>query len=171
MKEFRTSIFVKTKERTRKQMLYNLTIFGSIAGIWALYIFGFPLVGLKTAITITVTLIGMKLYDDKYKGISAYGERKQTILIAEEYLEAENVRIPYSELTNLVIYVNEYLGMSKEFFGIHHGGNNEIAFEHNGKAVSFLFVIKNEDDFKRVESLVHRIENNPALQKNLRVLS
>jgi hypothetical protein len=103
-------------------------------------------------------------------GISAYGERKANLTIAEEYLEIRDVRIPYSELTNLVIYVDEYLGKPREFFGIHHGGDNEISFDRNGKSVSINYVIKNKQDFERVKLLVDKIEKNPRLQKNLRKL-
>lgn len=100
-------------------------------------------------------------------GITAYGERKDSILIAEEYLEVRDVRIPYAELTNLVIYVEEYLGMPKEFFGIHHGGNNKIEFDHKGRSVSINYVIKNKQDYDRVSRLVDGIEKNPLFKKNL----
>jgi hypothetical protein len=169
MEVFNTSIFEKTKEKGRKRLLYNLSIFGAIAGIWILFFIGF-LVGLKGAITISIALLGVKLYDDKYMGISAYGERKANLTITEEYLEIRDVRIPYSELTNLVIYVDEYLGKPKEIYGIHHGGDNEIAFERNGKSVSINYVIKNKQDFEKVKLLVDRIEKNPTLKKNLRKL-
>ncbi|MBX2946098.1 MAG: hypothetical protein KF725_09705 [Cyclobacteriaceae bacterium] len=115
-------------------------------------------------------MIGIKLYDDKYMGITAYGERKANLVIAEEYLEIRDVKIPYSELTNLVIYVDEYLGMPREFFGIHHGGNNKIEFERNGKSVAINYVIKNKQDYERVSRLVDGIEKNPNLEKNLRKL-
>lgn len=170
MEELRTSVFKKTKKRTRKQLIYDLSIFGGIVGLWILFYIGFPLVGLGTAIGSSIALLGIKLYDDKSKGISAYGDRKQTILITEEYLETQGTRILYSELTNLVIYVDEYLGMPKEFFGIHHGGNNEISFERNGKSVSIFYVIKNKQDYDRVLAMVTRIENNPNLKKNLKKL-
>lgn len=170
MEEFRTSIFEKTKERTRKRLLYNLGIFGGIIAIWILYFIGFPLIGLKTAIGFSILLVSIKLYDDRYMGITAYGERSANLVIAEEYLEIRDVRIPYSELTNLVIYVDEYLGMPKEFFGIHHGGNNKIEFNRQGKTVTINYVIKNKQDFLRVSLLVDRIEKNPSLKGNLRKL-
>ena len=169
METFQTSIFEKTKERRRKRLLYNLCIFGGIAGIWILF-FLLPIIGLKVAIGFSVVLLGVKLYDDKYMGISAYGERKANLVIAEQYLKIRDVRIPYTELTNLVIYVNEYLGMPKEFFGIHHGGNNTIEFEHKGKSVSINYVIKNKPDFDRVYKLIDRIEKDPGLKNNLRKL-
>lgn len=170
MEEFRTSIFEKTRERTLKRFWYNFSIFASIAGIWALFFAGLPIDGLKTAITVSVAIMGIKLYNDKYMGISAYGERKANLVIAKQYLEIRDARIPYSELTNLVIYVDEYLGMSKELFGIHHGGNNKIEFEHNGRLVSINYVIKNKQDYDRVSILVDGIEKNPDLKRNLRKL-
>lgn len=170
MEEFRTSIFERTKDKSRKRLMYNLGILGAIAGIWILYFFGFPLVGLKTSIAFSILMVGIKLYDDKYMGISAYGERKANLVIAEQYLEIRDIQIPYTELTNLVIYVEEYLGKPREIFGIHHGGNNKIEFDRNGKSVSINYIIKNKQDYDRVSLLVDRIEKNPTLQKNLRKL-
>jgi len=170
LEEFHTSIFEKTKEKSRKRLISNLAVFGVIAFIWVLLFFGIPFIGLKTAIGFSITVLGIKLYDDKYKGISAYGERKANLVITEQYLEIRDVRIPYTELTNLVIYVDEYLGMPKEIYGIHHGGNNKIEFEREGKLVSVNYIIKNSQDFKRVSQLVDRIEKNPSLKKNLRKL-
>lgn len=128
------------------------------------------MIGLRTAIPFSITMLGIKLYQDKYMGISAYGERKAILVIAEQYLEIRNIRIPYTELTNLVIYVDEYLGMPKEIFGIHHGGNNKIEFDHNGRTVTIHYVIKNAQDFQRVSLLVDGIEKNPSLKKYLRKL-
>jgi hypothetical protein len=170
LEQFKTSIFEKTKEKGRRRLMYNFAVFGTIGGIWALFFIEFPLVGIKTAITFSIALLGYKLYDDKYMGISAYGDRKDSLVIAEDYLEIRNIRIPYSELTNLVIYIDEYLGMPKEFFGIHYGGNNKIEFDRNGKSVSINYVIKNKQDFQRVSQLVDRIEKNPDLKNNLRKL-
>ncbi|MFM8741541.1 MAG: hypothetical protein ACKOC0_15260 [Cytophagales bacterium] len=170
MEEFRTSIFEKTKEKILKRLMFNISIFGAIAGIWALYFGGFPLVGVKTAITFSLALLGFKIYEDKYMGITAYGERKAKLVIAEEYIEIRDVRIPYSELTNLAIFVEEYLGMPREIFGVHHGGNNYIEFERKGKSVSIQFVIKNKQDFERVCRLVDKIERNPHLQRSLKYL-
>lgn len=91
-------------------------------------------------------------------------------MIAEQYLEIRDVRIPNSDLTNLVIYVDEYLGMPREIYGIHHGGNNKIEFDHKGRSVSINYVIKNKQDFQRVTQLVDRIEKDPSLKKYLRKL-
>ena len=170
MEEFRTSIFEKTKEKSRKRLVYNLVLVGFIIGMWVLFFVGFPFVGLKTAIGFSIVLLGWKLYDDRYMGISAYGDRKDDLVITEQYLQIRDVKIRYSEIANLVIYVDEYLGMPKEVFGIRHGGDNRIEFDHNGRTVSINYVIKNERDFQRVGILVDRIEKNPSLQKNLRKL-
>jgi hypothetical protein len=171
VEEFRASIFEKTKEKSRKRLLYNLGIFGTIGVIWILCLTGFPFVGFKTAIGFSIFFLGIKLYDDKYMGISAHGERKATLVVTEQYLEVREVRIPFSELTNLVIYVDEYLGMPKEIYGIHHGGNNKIEFEHKGRAVSINYVIKNKKDYDRFSLMVDRIEKNPELKRNLRQLN
>jgi hypothetical protein len=170
LEEFKTSIFEKTKEKARKRLWYNLGIFGAIAGIWTLFFIGLPIVGVKTAIGFSLAVLGVKLYEDKYMGISAYGERKDTLVIAEQYLEVRGVRIPYTDLTDLVIYVEEYLGKPKDFFGIHHGGNNLIEFNHNGRAVAINYVIKNKQDYDGVSRLVDRIEKDPSLKNHLRKL-
>ena len=170
MEEFRTSIFEKNKEKSRKRAFYNIGIFAAIGGIWVLYFIGFPIIGLKTCIGFTVVMIGIKLYDDKYMGISAYGDRKANLVIAEEHLEIRDVKIPYSDLTDLVIYVDEYLGMPKEIFGIHHGGNNKIEFNHKGRLVSINYVIKNKQDYDRVLRLVNGLEKNPSLTRYFKKL-
>jgi hypothetical protein len=91
-------------------------------------------------------------------------------VIGEDYLEIRDTRIHYSDLTELVIYVDEYLGMPREIYGIHHGGNNKIEFNHKGRLVSINYVIKNKQDYERVSRLVERIEKNPLLKDNLRKL-
>lgn len=175
MEEFRTSIFEKTKAKTRRRMVSTLIFIGTLAGTWALCLFGFPgteiAISYKTAFFFSIAVIGVKLYDDKAAGISAYGERKDNLTITEQYLEIRETKIPYSEMSNLVIYVDEYLGKQKEFFGIHHGGNNKIEFEHRGKLVAINYVIKNKADFDYVGRLVNKIENNPGLKQNLRTLN
>lgn len=170
MEEFRTSIFEKTREKSRKRLLYNLGIIAAIVAVWSLYLMSVPFIGLWTSVSITATLMGMKLYDDKYMGISAYGERKANLAIAEDHLEIRGIRIPYTDLKDLVIYVDEYLGMPREYFGIHHGGNNKIEFNHKGRLVSINYVIKNKQDYDRVYKLVVSIENNAGLKKHLKKL-
>jgi hypothetical protein len=150
--------------------MYNFGIFGTIGAFWILYFAGFPFIGLKTSIGFSIFMLGIKLYDDKAMGITAYGERKDIIVIAEQYLEARGIRIPFSELTDLVIYVDEYLGMPKEIYGIHHGGNNKIEFKYNGRLASINYVIKNKQDYERVARLVDRIEKDPNLKQNLKKL-
>jgi len=168
--EFRTSIFEKTKEKSKTRLLYNIGILSAIGLIWTLYFLRLPIVGIKTSIGFTIAMLGIKLYDDQYMGISAYGERKANLLISEDHLEIRDVKIPYSDLTDLVIYVDEYLGMPKEFFGIHHGGNNKIEFNHRGRLISINYVIKNKQDYDRVLKLVNGIEQNPIYKKNLKKL-
>lgn len=169
--EFRTTIFERSKERTVKRRLYNLAIFGIIVIAWILAITAvFPLVGIESAISATVAMLGWKIYDDHYMGITAYGVRKDKLVIADHYMVIRDVQIPYSDLKNLVIYVEEYLGMPREFFGVHHGGNNLIQFEHKGRSVSINYVIKNKEDYDKVSRLVDGIEKNPDLKQYLRKL-
>lgn len=168
MEKFQTSIFERSKARSRKRLLYNIGVLAFLIGLWTLFLLG--LISLRFSIILSGVIIGVKLYDDKFMGITAYGERKDPLVITEEYLEVRGVQIPYTELTNLVIYVDEYLGMPKEVFGIHHGGNNQIQFERNGKSVTINYVIKNKLDFDRVGQLVRNIETNPAFKNNLRKL-
>lgn len=150
--------------------MYNLGILGTIGAIWVLYFFGFPFIGLKTSIGFSIAMLGLKLYDDKSMGITAYGERTANLVIAEHYLEIRDTRIQYSDLTDLVIYVDEYLGMPKKIYGIHHGGNNKIEFNHNGRMISINYVIKNKQDYERVSRLVDKIEKDLSLKNNLRKL-
>lgn len=174
MEIFQTNVFLKTKAKTRKRLLYNLGIFGAVFAMWMLYFIGIPgtgiRVGLMTVIPFTITLLGIKIYDDSSAGITAYGERKDQLLIAEDYLQIGETRFHYTDLNDLVIYVEEYLGMPKEIYGIHHGGNNLIEFKHNEKLIAFNYVIKNKQDFGKVSALVDRIEKNPVFQKHLRQL-
>ena len=150
--------------------MYNIGIFGATGAVWILYFIGLPFLGFKASAAISAALLGMKLYDDKSMGITAYGERKASLVIAEEYLEIRDVKIPYTDLENLIIYVDEYLGMPKEIYGIHHGGNNKIEFNHNGRMISLNYVIKDKQDYDRVSRLVDGIEKNPNLKSNLRKL-
>ena len=174
MEEFKTSIFEKTKAKTKRRRVSTLIFIGTLVGIWALCLFGYLdlkiSLSIKGALYFSAAVIAAKLYDDKAAGISAYGERKANLTITEQYLEIRDTKIPYTEMSNLVIYVDEYLGKQREFFGIHHGGNNKIEFEHRGKLVAINYVIKNKADFEREGNLVSRIENNPALKPNLREL-
>lgn len=176
MEEYRTTVFVKSAAKSRRRQLYNLGILGAIIAIWAFCIIGLTVTNIRVNLTLTATigltvvLIGMKKYDDKYMGISAYGDREGHLIITRQYLEISEVRIPYNELTNLVIYVDEYLGMSNGLISIHHGGNNLIEFEHKGKPYSFNYIIKNKADYDRVGKLVGQIEKDPELAKHLKVL-
>lgn len=174
MEEFRTTIFEKTKTKTRRRLVSNIIFVATLAGIWGLCLIGYLgleiSIGIKGAFYISAAVIAAKLYDDRAAGVSAYGERKANLTITNEYLEIREIKIPYTKMSNLVIYVDEYLGMPKDFFGIHHGGNNKIEFEHNGKFVSINYVIKNKSDFERVGRLVHTIETDPRLRANLKEL-
>ena len=149
MEEYRTYVFEKSNKKARKRLIYNLSIFLAMGGV--IYLFLVGIVGLGIGIigtvSLIVTLLQMKHYDDKYMGITAYGVRKEKFFIAEEYFRIGDTKIPFSELKDLVIYVDEYEGMPREIFGVHYGGNNEITFSHNGNKVSINYIIKSKSDF------------------------
>jgi hypothetical protein len=165
MEEFKTFIFQKDKKKARKWSMYSLLILLAIAGIlYMVFIgivgIGFSLIG---SIFLIITLFKMKSYDDKYMGISAYGDRKAELIIAEEYFIIDKVKIPFSELEDLLIYVDEYLGKPREFMGVHHGGNNQISFKHKGKKVSFNYIIRSKSDFIQINGIVNKIEQRQKL--------
>ncbi len=159
MKEYTTYVYKKSKNKIRKRFLYNSAIVFAILGVIYMYLIGvfgigFSIVG---AVFFIGTLIQMKLYDDKYMGITAYGDRKEKFKINEQQLIVGKIVFPFSELRNLVIYVNEYEGMPRDLLGIHHGGNNEISFNHYSKSYAFNYIIKNKQDFVNLETLVDTI--------------
>lgn len=167
MEKYLTTIFEEKPEKVRRRMWYNVGIGAAILGSWMAWAF-VPIFGWKIPIGLTIVFLSIKRYDDQASGITAYGERKGSLMITEEYLEAREIRIPYREMKDLVIYVEEYLGKPKNLIGIHHGGGNAVEFIYQNSQVSFNFVIKNRQDFDRVSRLVARIENNPDLRLNLR---
>ena len=91
-------------------------------------------------------------------GITAHGKRGAIFTITETHFEIGETIIPFSELTDLVIYADEYAGKPRDLFGSHHGGNNEITFKYKNQKMSFYFIIKNKQDFNKVEKLIEKIE-------------
>ena len=118
---------------------------------------GFTVIG---SITLIVSLIKMKERDDKYLGITAYGDRGSKFSITETGFRLDEKFLPFDELQNLTIYVDEYLGMRRDLIGVHHGGNNEISFIHQGKPFKIFYIIKSEAEFKKIDKLVSKIEGN-----------
>ena len=161
MEEIKTYIFQRNKKKKRKTYAYNLTIILAIAGIIYMALIGIVGIGLTLigSVSLIILLIKTKNYDDKYMGITAYGDRKSELIIAEHYFIIDKVKIPFSELEDLIIYVDEYLGKPREFIGVHHGGNNEIKFKHKGKKFSMNYIIRNKEEFIKIEKLVDKIEN------------
>jgi hypothetical protein len=159
VKEYVTYIFEKNKKLTFKRYLIVAVIIATIIAMVILFISGLPGIGLITIISVSIALIKMKNYDDKFMGITGYGARGAKFIIAESHFKLGDSILPFSELTDLTIYVDEYAGMPRELIGYHHGGNNEITFNHNGLNYSVNYIIKNQSDFKKVEKLVNRIEN------------
>lgn len=165
MEEIKTYIFQRDKKKVRKRFFYNLSILLAIGGVIYMFLVGILGLGIGIigTISLIVTFIKMKNYDDKYMGITAYGERKGELIIAEEYFIIDKIKIPFSELSDLVIYVDEYAGKPRELIGIHHGGNNEITFKHKGKKFSINYIISNKSDFIEIEKLVDKIEEKQRL--------
>lgn len=161
MEEYTTYIFEKSKAKRRKRLFYNLGIVAAIVGIIYMFLIGIMGIGLTItgSIALIIAIIKMKDYDDKYMGISAYGNRGTKFKITETGFTLGESELPFSELTDLVIYVDEYAGMSREIFGVHHGGNNEITFKHKNQPYKINYIIKNKGDFKKVEKLVAKIES------------
>ncbi|MEQ8472342.1 MAG: hypothetical protein RIC35_14210 [Marinoscillum sp.] len=162
MEVFKTYIFEQKKNRSRKQLFYNLVVLGAVSAIIYMCLIGVLGVGFGIigSISLIVAILKAKIDDDKYMGITAYGVRKEKLAIAEEYLEISDAKIPFAEVNDLVIYVDEYAGMPRDIYGVHHGGNNEITFRHKGNKFSINYIIKNKSDFKKVEKLVEKIERN-----------
>ena len=160
MEEIKTYIFERDKKKTIKSFVYNLSILLAVLGIIYMYLIGILGIGLSLigSIGLIITLIKMKNYDDKYMGITAYGNRKSELTISEEYFVIDNVKISLNELEDLIIYVDEYVGKPRDLIGVHHGGNNQIRFKHKGKKFSINYIIGNKSDFIEIEKIVNKIE-------------
>ena len=160
MEEYKTYIFERSKKKARKRLVYNGTIILAILVILYLTLVGILGIGVTIigAISLIITLLKMKNYDDKYMGITAYGDRGSQFIITENSFKLGDSVLPFKELEGLTIYVDEYAGMSREVYGIHHGGNNEIKFSHKGQPYKLNYIINNKADFQRVEKLIEKIE-------------
>jgi len=97
---------------------------------------------------ITLFIYLYQLYSDnrEFEGINAYGKRKAPLIIAQDFLVIDKTEIPFKDLKKFTIYVDEYTGMPRDLIGRHHGGNNEINFEHNQQQVKFNYIIKSKPD-------------------------
>ncbi len=157
--EYSTHIFEKNKNKKHADYLDTAGIIGFTILFLVLLLIGIPGVGLAGIIGIVVTLFKLKIDSDSKKGITRFGALKATIIISTEHLIIRGVTIPFNQLKELIIYVDEYAGMPKEYFGTYHGGNNEIRFSHKGKKISIYYFIKNKTDFRYVEKLVDIIED------------
>lgn len=163
MQEFRTYIFERSRKKTIRRNLFYLSFLLFIAVMLVLVFIGFPGIGSIGVIFISVGIFKYMEYEDKYMGITAYGQRGRMIYISETGLTVDQTFIPFSKLEDLIIYVDEYAGMKRKFLGVHHGGNNEIRFKYNGQKTSLFYIVKNHSDFLQLESLVSKIEQqNPV---------
>lgn len=115
-------------------------------------------IGIFTILTLGYWLFKVKSESYKEAGINMFGDKKAQIVISEEFIQINDQTIQLSDLKDLIIYVDEYYGMPKQFFGQYHGGNNEIRFYHNGSLFSFNYWIKSKAEFEYVEKLVLEIE-------------
>ena len=158
--EYTTYIFHKSRKKRLKRLLYNLGLILLIVVVFYMFIKGILGIGLTItgAAGLIIAIIQLKNYDDKYMGITAYGDRGEKFIISETGFKLGDAFLPFSELQDLVIYVDEYAGMRREIVGVHHGGNNKIKFTHNGQLFNLNYVIKNKTDFIKVENLVEKIE-------------
>ena len=157
--EYSTHIFEKNKNKKHADYLDTAGIIGFTILCLVLLLIGIPGIGIITIVGIVVTLFKLKIDSDGEKGITRYGALKATIVISTEHLIIRGITIPFNQLKELIIYVDEYEGMPKEYFGTYHGGNNEISFIHKEKKMSIYYFIKNKTDFRHVEKLVDIIEN------------
>lgn len=161
MQEYTTYVYEKSKKKATKRLFYNLGILAALCAVIYMFVAGILGIGLSIigAIGLIVTIIQMKNYDDKYMGITAYGDRGAKFIISETGFTMGDSVLPFAELSDLVIYVDEYAGKPRELFGMHHGGNNEITFTYKGQPYHVNYIIKNKADFQQVEKLVAKIES------------
>lgn len=156
---YKTHIFEEKKKRTSTyDVSFYITIIVVVGGtVFGLYYFG-PKSLFFTAGSFIYTLYKQREEDRKDAGMSLYGKRKADLIIHEDILEVQGKVIRYSEVTNLTIYVDEFTGMTKDFFWSYHGGNNEICFDYKNKHYSINYIIRNKGDYLHVEKLVALIE-------------
>ncbi len=156
--EYRTLIFEESKKDVFREWLIVGGIILVIVILFlvkALFLSG---IGIITIGSLGYWLFKVKNESYKEMGINSYGQKKDQIIIYEDSIKIRDQLISYSDLKELTIYVDEYSGMPKQFFGTYHGGNNEIKFIYNGNLFSFNFWIKSKTDFEYVEKLVSVIE-------------
>ncbi|MDW3192078.1 MAG: hypothetical protein R8G66_06930 [Cytophagales bacterium] len=156
--QYKTHVFEEKdkKDRSYQSHYWMVFIFLTLNVIGFIY-FGAG-IGVIGTIGMVVYLVNAAQEEKKKMGLKAYGKRKGELTVAEDYLIVENRKIVFDQVSNLTIYVDEFTGMTKDFFWSYHGGNNEICFEHKGKHYSFNYIIRNKLDFLHVEKLVTTIE-------------
>lgn len=156
--QYKTHVFEENKRKNGYDFSFFLTIIVLIGvTVFGLYYFGGQVL-FFSAPSFIYTLYQQREQDREDAGMSLYGKRKAVLIINEDSLELDGRQINFSEVSNLTIYVDEFTGMSKDFFWSYHGGNNEICFDHNNKHYSFNYIIRSKRDFMYVELLVDAIE-------------
>lgn len=164
MEEFRTYLFERSKSRTFLRNTRYLLFIVVMLFLIYLVLNGFPGPGLFGIFSIVVGGSMYLNYEDTYMGITAYGVRGQMFHITENGIVINDAFIAFNALDHFVIYVDEFAGMKRKLFGVHHGGNNEIKFQYKGRKTSIHYIIKNEEDFHRLEKLVAKIEASYPLK-------
>jgi hypothetical protein len=156
--EYKTHVFEEKKRSYGYDISFYVTIIVLVsASIFGIYYFG-PKSLFFSAGAFVFTLFKQREEDREQAGMSLYGKRKSDLIIYEDRLEVQGKIIPFAEVTNLTIYVDEFTGMSKDILWSYHGGNNEICFDYRDKHYSFNYIIRNKKDFLHVEKLVELIE-------------
>ena len=156
--QYKTHVFEEKdkKDRSYQSHYWMVFIFLTLNVLTFIY-FGAG-IGMIGTITLVVYLFNAAQEEKKKMGLKAYGKRKGELIITEDYLIVENRKIEFDQVSKLTIYVDEFTGMTKDFFWSYHGGNNEICFDHKGNHYSFNYIIRNKRDFLQVEKLVAAIE-------------
>lgn len=156
--QYETHVFEEKekKDQSFKSHYLVIAIFAGI-NVFSFVYFGAG-VSILSSITFIAYLYNLAQEEKKKMGLKAHGKRRGELVITEDYLIVENRKILFDEVSNLTIYVDEFTGMTRDFFWSYHGGNNEICFDYNNRHYSFNYLIYNKRDYLHVEKLVASIE-------------
>lgn len=157
MESFSTYLFEKNLKKTIRYWAFNPLTIGLILLIVLSYFFGWRVLGLGL-IGIIWRLIRISKEEDEFMGITAHGKRGKMLTITATHFQIGDAILPFSELTDLMIYLEEYKGQPRDLLGVHHGGNNEITFKYKDQPMSFYYIINSKADFLKLEKLVEKIE-------------
>lgn len=162
---YETHIFEEDRKKILKDKLKYIWMLLGVIGAITFILIELSIFAYGLGITLLIYVYHIYNDDKNDKGLSSYGQRKRRLVIEEDCFIVDDRVIPFKELKNLVIYVDEYFRQPRQYFGYYHGGNNEITFERNGDKVSFNYIIKSKKDFKNLENLVSKIESKHSSHK------